>query len=215
MKKLITVFLTSIIVFISGVAFADEINLQSGVMMPVARDLKPFTLQNTNSGQNFTNAHLKDRWTLLFFGFTNCPALCPTTMAQLNNAYVMLQSKKFDPMPQVLFVSVDPDRDNADKVKVFATTFNKNFIGLRTDDMATLEQMTHEMNSMFVKVNLTTDNHDKDNKADYTIDHTGDIMVINPKGQLAAMLTMPHQANDIVADYETVIKASKPKGWLW
>ncbi len=191
-----------------------EAQLKSGIILPQAKNLQPFTLQqraktpDKKTDQSFTNDNLKNRWTLIFFGFTNCPALCPTTMAQLANAYQQWQTNNAQPMPQVVFVSVDPERDTIEKVNTFATTFNPNFIGLRTDDMQTLAQMTHEMNAMFEKVNVPAHvTGDKDKKSSYTINHTGDIMVINPKGQFVAMLTMPHEAEDIAADYQTIVKS--------
>lgn len=216
MQFLSRIFFTIFFLCIN-MAYAD-VQLKSGLMMPEPKPLKPFTLtqyvnhpaQGQKNEKAFMNESLKGHWSLLFFGFTNCPMMCPTAMAQLNNAYQTLEAQKFTPMPQVLFVSVDPERDTLTKVNTFATTFNKNFIGLRTDDMKTLNELTHEMNSMFEKVNVPARvTGDKDKKSNYTINHTGDIMVLNPQGQLVAMLTMPHEANDIVADYQTIVKNAK------
>lgn len=219
MKTFIRICLT-IFSLVTTIAFADEIKLQSGLMIPVAKELQPFTLSQyvakpapgEKNLQPFTNANLKGKWTLMFFGFTNCPMLCPTTMAQLGNAYQQWQANKVNPLPQVVFVSVDPERDTAQKVKTFATTFNPNFIGVRTDDMNTLGQMTHEMDVMFEKVAQPASvTGDKDSKSNYTINHSGDILVINPQGQFTAILTMPHETKDIVADYQTIVQNAQPK----
>lgn len=220
-SSLIKMIITVFFLLLCFQAQAD-VQLKSGIMMPQAKNILPFTLeqQGTSNGkvgmQKFTNANLQGKWTLIFFGFTNCPALCPTTMAQLTAAYQQLQANNFSPMPQVVFVSVDPQRDTLAKVTTFATTFNPNFIGLRTDNMQTLLQMTKEMNAMFEKVNTpATVSGDKDQSSNYTIDHTGDIMVLNPQGQFVAMLTMPHQATDIAADYQTIVnQATRPEGLL-
>jgi protein SCO1/2 len=212
---------------IVNLAFADELQLKSGLMIPVAKALKPFTLTQyvaspdggKNHAQPFTNENLKGKWTLMFFGFTNCPMLCPTTMAQLSNAYQQLQTKNFSPLPQVVFVSVDPERDSLDKVHTFATTFNPTFIGTRTDDMKALNQMTREMDVVFEKVAQPASiTGDKDRQSSYTINHSGDIVVINPQGHFAAILTMPHEAQDLTADYETIVnnasKAQSSGGFL-
>jgi protein SCO1/2 len=201
---------------LTGFAQADEIKLASGILFPEAKNVQPFTLSMQDSQDHtsipFTQNNLQGRWTLLFFGFTNCPMLCPTTMANIANAYVQLQNKKFSPIPQVVFVSVDPERDTAKKTYIFATTFNQAFIGARTDDKATLGQMTHDMDTMFEKVALPKGStQDKDSSSNYTIDHTGEIMVFNPKGQLAAILTMPHTADNIVADYQTIVQQDTTK----
>ncbi len=180
------------------------IDLQNGVMLSQPRDIQFFTLYDFQ-GQKFTNANLQGKWTLMFFGFTNCPALCPTTMAELGNAYNQLTKNHISPLPQVVFVSVDPQRDTAQKVHLFATTFNKNFIGLRTDDLKTLNQITKDMSVMFTKIPSNPSNRDRDANATYTIDHSGEIIVLNPQGQLIALLTMPHTAHSIMADYSRLI----------
>lgn len=215
MKKYFLSFLV-LITAITLTSFAKaDVPLQSGFIMPQAKSIQPFVLDHyvanplpgQRNAQSFTNANLQGQWTLMFFGFTNCPALCPTTMAQLSNAYQQLQTNHFIPMPQVVFVSVDPRRDTIKKVNVFATTFNHNFIGARTDNMNTLLRMTTEMNAMFEKVNVPARvTGDKDKNSNYTINHTGDIMVLNPQGQFVAVLTMPHEANNIVADYQAIVK---------
>ena len=183
---------------------ADLVDLKSGVMLSTPKELKPFTLYDAQ-GKNFTNAQLKGQYTLLYFGFTNCPALCPTSMAQLATAYRNLAKENVQPMPQVVFVSVDPERDTAAKVNKFATTFNKNFIGLRTDDMNTLQNMTKDMSVMFTKA-AVGGSQDRDPHATYTIDHSGEIIVINPEGKLVALLTLPHDAKSVTEDYKTVVQ---------
>ncbi|MCD6047233.1 MAG: ypmQ [Gammaproteobacteria bacterium] len=213
MKILARLFLI-LTCLLGNMAFADELKLKSGLMIPVAKNLSPFTLTqyvaNPSAGksnaQAFTNENLKGKWTLMFFGFTNCPMLCPTSMAQLSNAYQQLQTKNFSPLPQVVFVSVDPERDTLEKVHTFATTFNPAFIGVRTADVKALNQMTREMDVVFEKVAQPASiTGDKDSKSNYTINHSGDIAVINPQGQFAAILTMPHETQDLVADYETIV----------
>jgi protein SCO1 len=202
-------------------AHAEERVLTSGIMMPKATAIQPFTLETEHVNQAgkkviqaLTQNNLTGHWSLLFFGFTNCPMLCPTTMANLANAYHALQEKNFKPLPQVIFISVDPQRDTLEKARVFATTFHPDFIGARTDDENVLARMTHDMHVMFEKVAVGT-SQDKDSAAHYTIDHSGDIMVINPQGQLVATLTMPHTAENIVADYQTIVDhANKPVGLL-
>lgn len=221
MKKLFILLSTVFILFSSQICHANlfgssdniaDLKLQSGVTIPKASDLKPFTLTSTvidkKTGKNktFTEKDLQDQWTLIFFGFTNCPALCPTTMAQLANAYQELQKQKFSPMPQVVFISVDPERDTLEKIKLFVTTFNPAFIGAR-GDLNTVAQLSKELDVMFTKV--PQKGLDKDKNSNYTIDHSGDIAVLNPKGQFVAMLTMPHKNEDIVKDYQTIVKAAQ------
>ena len=222
-KKIVTAITIASLCFLSIFAQADELKLTSGIMMPEAKMIAPFTLEQQQvdaagkkSSVPFTQNNLKGHWTLLFFGFANCPMLCPTTMATEANAYARLQAQGFKPLPQVVFVSVDPDRDTLDKTYVFATTFHKNFIGARTDDKNTLVQMTKQTHTMFEKVPLPAGTtQDKDAASNYTVNHTGDIIVINPQGEFVAMLTMPHTADNIVADYQTIVNnATKSTGFF-
>lgn len=213
-----TVFLLGASAVANADVNVDQIKLQSALLLPKVHEMKPFTLQVADKSQqgaaqkaaavkpvNFTNDNLKGHWTLLFFGFTHCPGLCPTTMAQLSAAYKVLATGKYQPMPQVVFVSVDPERDSLAKVTKYATAFNSDFIGARTDDMKTLAQMTRETDAMFEKVQQKTE----DNKDTYTINHTGDIAVINPKGEFVGLLRMPHTDKDIVADYKAIVAGLK------
>jgi protein SCO1 len=188
-----------------------QITLQSGLMLPKAKILHVFTNPETaqktftdQDGKPFGEANLEGHWTLVFFGFTNCPMLCPTTMAQLANAYQQLQKENFSPLPQVVFVSVDPERDNQAALKKFVNAFNPAFIGIRTSDQQLLGTFAHELNAAYEKVNSS--GKDKDSKGTYTYTHTGDIAVINPDAKLVAMLTMPHKDGDIVADYKIIVK---------
>ena len=206
-------------IFLSMLALCFSITMQaeqpfnSAILLPQAQNIRPFSLDwqadihNKKSLTQFTNANLMGKWTLLFFGFTHCPALCPTTMAQLAAAYQQLQNQHIVPLPQVVFVSVDPEQDTTAQVTRFAQAFNKNFMGVRTYNKTTLAQMTREMDAMFEKV-PTKNGAAQDSSATYTIDHTGDIKVINPDGKFVAMLTMPHKADDIVVDYQAIVKNS-------
>lgn len=215
-QKIFVIFTTLILCVCGYFAQAEQLTLQSGTLLPEERTLHPFTLEREqidSTGEYkivpFTQENLRDHWTLLFFGFTHCPWLCPTTMANLANAYATLKQKNVQ-LPQIVFISVDPGRDTAAQTRKFATTFNPDFIGARTDDQNTLLQLTHETSTMFQKVSLPAGTtQDKDPSSNYTIDHSGDIIVINPEGKLVAMLTMPHTANQIVADYQTILQHAK------
>ena len=193
------------------------LELKSGLMMPQAKPLpffdkqmalnhQAFTFTDQN-GQPFGAKNLQGQWTLVFFGFTYCPMLCPTTLAELSNAYQALSQAHFTPLPQIVFVTVDPARDKQINVKKFVSAFNPHFIGLRTDDEKALAEFARELDAAYEKVNGT--GKDKDAKGEYTITHTGDIAVIGPTGELVAMLTMPHSDKDILADYQAIVNAAK------
>jgi len=198
-------------------AHLPTIELKSGLMMPSAKALPFFQRQlaekhvaftfTDQNGQPFGAENFQKQWTLVFFGFTYCPMLCPTTLAELSNAYQNLALAKFTPLPQVVFITVDPARDKQKDLKKFVSAFNPHFIGLRTDNEQALAEFARELAAAYEKV--PGSGKDKDKKGQYTLTHTGDIAVINPAGELVAMLTMPHSDKDITADYQAIVNGLK------
>src|ERR1700744_1123951 len=82
-----------------------------GTLLDKPRQIDQFALTGTDN-QPFTNASLNGQWTMIFFGFTNCGYVCPTTMAELAKMYRILEEKKVTPLPRVVLISIDPQRDN-------------------------------------------------------------------------------------------------------
>jgi protein SCO1/2 len=167
-------------------------------VLPEPREISAFKLTQAD-GHHFTEQNLQGHWTLLFFGFTHCPSICPTAMAVLNQMFQKLTMQKQEPMPQVIFVSVDPERDTPKIAEQYANGFNPHFVGL-TGTQSQLKQLTSALSVMYIKVKNTTDKT-------YTIDHSGTILLINPAGKLAAIFSMPHQADSLAHDFQ-VISAS-------
>lgn len=165
---------------------------------PVA--IKDFTLTST-TGTSFTKDNLKNHWTFMFFGFTNCGMVCPTTMAELNKMYKQLQNElPKDQLPQVVMVSVDPDRDSIERMKGYVTAFNPNFIGARAE-MPQIKSMEGELHLVAVKMQSGND------KNQYTINHSAEIMVFNPQGELQAYLSYPHTGTTMAEDFKKMLVA--------
>jgi len=170
-----------------------------GIYLPTPKEINDFTLADTQ-GNTFTKANLKGHWTLMFFGFTNCALVCPTTMAAVNKMYQALQSElPADKMPKIVMVSVDPDRDTVARMKSYVTSFNPNFLGARAGikEITALEKQLN-----IVAVKIQTDGKGKNH---YTIDHSAEILVFNPNGQLQAYLSYPHKAEQMVQDYKLML----------
>jgi protein SCO1/2 len=175
-----------------------ELVLKNGTAFPLARDVKPFELKEAQNGNVFTNAQLKGHWTMVFFGFTHCASLCPTTLTMLNQTYGQLVTADVKEMPQVLFISLDPERDSLQRIREYVTSFNKNFHGA-TGSEQQLDKMTNELNILFSKANP---NHDEN----YQIDHSGTVLLFNPEGKLAALFSPPIEAKILSEDYQAIIK---------
>lgn len=172
--------------------------LESGTILPIPQDISPFQLTGIDS-KTFTNEKLRGKWSMIFFGFTNCPQLCPTTLSTLNKMYRQLQHEKVMSLPQIVFISVDPERDTPQTVQKYVTSFNHQFIGA-TGKKTALTKLTKEMSVMYMKVQKP---NSKD-KTDYLIDHSGTILLTNPQGKLFAVFSTPHDAKKLSHDVRTI-----------
>jgi protein SCO1/2 len=140
---------------------------------------------------------------MMFFGFTNCGMVCPTTMASLNSMYRTLQQQIPDKqLPSVVMVSVDPERDTQERMNDYVTTFNKNFIGARAE-LPEITQLEKELHLVAVKMQAGT------GKNQYTINHSAEIMVFNPEGKLQAFMSYPHDAEQMVVDYKNMLRTQQ------
>jgi protein SCO1/2 len=133
-----------------------------------------FSLPDT-SGKMHTLADYKGRAVVLFFGYTHCPDVCPTTLAELSQALQKLgdDGKRV----QVLMVTVDPARDTAPLLGQYVAAFNPSFVGLRPADDAQLVKVTKDFRVYYAKVPGKTPD-------DYTMDHTAASYVFDPQGRL-------------------------------
>lgn len=177
-----------------------QIKLENGTVFPVPRDISPFHLVSADD-KPFTNDNLMGKWSVLFFGFTQCPQLCPTTLAILNKAYQQLETKKSVPLPQIVFISVDPDRDTPRAIEEYIGTFNKNFKGA-TGKVDEIKALTAQFNIMYMKIQ----NQNSQDTHHYSIDHSGTLLLINPEGKLTALFQTPHETDNLVHDIESIEK---------
>jgi protein SCO1/2 len=184
-----------------NIGTSQAVELKSGTLFPVAREIHPFNLLTAPAGQSFSNENLKGHWSMLFFGFTHCAMLCPTTLTSLNQSYQKLQAAKVAQLPQVVFISIDPERDSLKDINDYVKMFNKNFTGA-TGTKQQLDKLTKEFSILYMKI--TTDNSQKNN---YQIDHSGTVLLINPQGQLQALFSPPIDAKALADDYQKVMKA--------
>lgn len=169
----------------------QAITLQHGTAFPKAMPLKAFELIDDDNTA-FTNKDLEGQWSLLFFGFTNCAMVCPTTMSKLNEAIQILKKTDADQIPRVIFISVDPDRDTPAAIKKYVASFNKTFEGA-TGSKANLAALTKNLGVMYAKAQ-------KSGEKDYQLNHSSMIIVINPRGKWAGILTPPFDARVMAED---------------
>jgi protein SCO1/2 len=154
------------------------------------RPLPEFSLQRL--GGSVTDATLQNHWTLLFFGYTHCPEVCPTELALLRNVKMRMQELNPASSPQVIFVSVDQRRDSVALLGNFVRSFDPGFIGATASDEA-LGPLTRHLGVFFQR----NDQHDS---ANYTVDHTTAIYLIDPRGRLKAVFEPPQQAPEMARE---------------
>jgi protein SCO1/2 len=138
----------------------------------------------------------KGHWTLVFFGFTQCPDVCPTTLATLAEATRQLGDLPPGEQPRVLLVSVDPERDTLDILAPYVRFFDPAFLGARGSLEATAAA-AGAFNVPYAKVPLPD--------GGYTLDHGSGIFIVGPSGGTEAYLSAPHDAATIARDYRKIV----------
>lgn len=183
------------------VHFKSKMDVSSfyGTYLETPRPVKPFSLTGIDS-KVFDNKSLKGRWTLIFFGFTGCGSICPTTMAELNKMYHILEENGVANLPQVVMISIDPERDNHDKLGSYVTSFNPAFYGARGDEES-IKRMTKELGIAYDKVI----NKGSSDSKDYDIQHSGALILFNPQGEINAFFTGPHHADHLASDFMLLV----------
>ena len=168
--------------------------LQAVQLFEQPRALPSFSLRQSD-GTALVPGELQGHWTVVFLGFTHCPDVCPTTLAQLAQAQKRWASLPEATRPRVLFVSVDPDRDSPDRIGEYAHAFHRDTLAA-TADVPALERFARSLSLVFMKVPAT-----EGAPADqYTVDHSAALAILDPQARMAGMLTPPLDPQAIAAD---------------
>lgn len=179
-----------------GLKKVHSFELQHATLLQQARPLPPFQLKRTD-GLDLSPSGLVGHWTILFFGYTQCRSICPTTMAMLHKTYDILR-KDGIVLPEMIMVSLDGQRDSLDTMQQYVKGFDTSFVGA-IGTMATVQNLSQTLGVVY----------DAQLSDDGQIDHSGSLTVINPMGEVAAFFTPPMQAKDVAFDLETLIQHIK------
>jgi protein SCO1/2 len=159
----------------------QELQVNGAVLLNTPRIFSDFELRD-HRDQPFTAEQLRGQWTILFFAFSHCPDICPTTLSTLNDMYSKLSVNEQAKL-QIVMVSLDAERDSVEKLADYVPYFNADFIGV-TGNQHFVRRMAGELNIAYNRVPLEGDN--------YTIDHSTQLLLINPKGDYHAFFKAPH-----------------------
>jgi protein SCO1/2 len=150
------------------------------VLLPQSRSLPELSLVNQD-GQTVAVDQLKDHWSLLFFGYTFCPDICPATLAQLRQLQGQLPPETLSKL-RIVLVSVDPNRDTPEQLKKYLDYFDAGFVGL-TGEQATIQKLANAVSIPFIPADTSKDN--------YTVDHSGNLVLIGPDGKQRGFIRAP------------------------
>lgn len=144
------------------------------------RNIGEFSLVD-HHGKAFTPARLEGGWSLIFFGFTFCPDICPTTMTFLNQFKSNLEGTEAEDTA-VIMVTVDPARDTVEQLSTYVPYFNPGFLGV-TGEFLDIHRFATALNTPFRKVAGEGDN--------YQVDHSSNVVLINPRGDYHGFFRAP------------------------
>ena len=178
--------------------------LQAVTLLPQPRDLPAFNLRQSD-GTPLVPGELAGHWTLVFLGFTFCPDVCPTTLAELAQAQEQWEALPESTRPRVLFVSVDPERDTPGKAGEYAHAFHPDTLAA-TADVPALEKFATSVGFVFMKV---PGKGFAQNPQDYSVDHSANIAVLDPQGRLAGIIRPPFQPQAIADDLARLTAADR------
>jgi len=175
----------------------DTPSLESTMVYPNPRELIGFELIN-HQGKPFTKQQFMGIWSIVFFGYTHCPDICPTTMTDLAKVVKKLPAA-IQKQIQVVFISVDPARDTQQQLAEYIPFFHPDFIGL-TGQEKQLERLSSDLGAMYMKV-PTEDS--------YAMSHSNSVFLIDPKGRRYGILnrTMKGLVNvpSVIKDLESIL----------
>ncbi len=175
---------------LAGLWLARELDrapqLTSGTWLPQSRASGTVSLVD-QSGASFTQAQLRGAASLIYFGFTNCPDVCPTTLAKL----AQVERSGVVPNLRVIFITVDPMRDRPAVLAPYVRAFDARFIGL-TGPPSAIRELAARLGVAYERVDLPG--------GDYTIDHSAVVLLLDQAGRVVAVFTAPFDASRLEED---------------
>ena len=163
-----------------------------GLLWPGPKTLGAFSVIDHDNNP-FTLADLRGKWSLLFFGFTHCPDICPVTLAVMDKTHSRLDQARD---VQFVFVTVDPERDTSERMEQYLTSFNPEFVGLG-GSAEQIAGLTGQVGLPYFRDKT----QDEDN---YLVDHGASLFMIDPLGRLVGIFSAPHDALDVTDRFNRI-----------
>jgi len=171
-----------------------DLKLNGAFMFDVPRALPEFELLS-HRGERFVASDFEGQWSLVFFGFTYCPDICPTTMAFLARFMEELESFPEAADTRVVMVSVDPARDSPERLAEYVPYFNPDFLGV-TGEFLEIHRLATGLNTPFRKVPGEDDS--------YLVEHSANVVLINPRGPYYGFFKAPLELDKLILTYRSI-----------
>ncbi len=168
--------------------------LASALLYPEARAVPDFGLTQAN-GKPLTLADWRGHWNFVYFGYTTCPDVCPTTLAELKSVWAELGKRGVQDKLRIDFISVDPERDTPDALNRYVSFFSPDFIAATGTD-AELTKLTRSLGLIYSRT--------KKDDGSIEVDHSGTIVIVDPQGKLVGLFRPPFAVKDLVDDMATL-----------
>ena len=170
---------------------------RTATILPAGNELPDFALLD-QAGTPVDRTVFAGQWDVVFFGFTNCPDICPATMTVLGQAKRELESLGQVSLPRVVLVSVDPERDTPEAMARYVGYFGDGNLGL-TGEPEEIRKLTGALGIFFQKAGTQDGN--------YGVDHSTVVLVIDPQGRLKALFSAPHNVENLVHDLPLIMES--------
>jgi protein SCO1/2 len=204
-QKILTPLIVLVLLLIGAILYQVLANngdadrsklLEAGiVLLPQSRELPNLRMTNQDNEQVALDA-LTDKWSLLFFGYTFCPDICPTTLAELRQLDEKL-APAVKAQLRIVLVTVDPERDTPQQLKQYLDYFNPAFIGLN-GDMEAIKTLASRVSIPFIPPDTT--------QPGYTVDHSGNLVVIGPDGKQRGFVRSPLNVDALAEQLPILMK---------
>jgi len=197
-----------IVAIVLGIALAAGIflsttirepeELRTAFAIPTPSELPEFSLLD-QSGDAVTADTFRGHWDLVFFGFTHCPDICPATLQILANVKTALADSGLEPLPRIVLVSVDPERDTPEILGRYVDYFGPGNLAV-TGELAEVRKLTTALGIYFEKTPAGDDN--------YGVDHSAAVLVIDSNARFSALFSAPHSVENFVHDLPIIMGAN-------
>ncbi len=184
------------------VVIGEEDSPFNGVVLEGDNPALPIAAQS-DDGVQFDMSELRGEYVLVNFGYTSCPDICPLTLATLAAAYKDLSESQQERV-NVVFVTLDPERDTPERMDSYLQAFNEEFTGLYIPEEETLE-MVKAAYGVFSEIRGASEGEEIDSES-YFVDHTGGVYVVGPEGTFQLFFPHDASADDIESDLKTLLE---------